>query len=156
MSLFDIQKVTVGPDTLTARVRLANGAPLSTADDIEATNRVYQLMPQIADHACVSEHGDRFRDALGSTSLAHLLEHMTVELISRVTNAAVVAGNTRSCPEERTWEIELSCPDDVLVISALSSASWICEWAFSGGEPPAPGIEATVMGLRELIRGLDA
>ena len=54
MSLFDIQNVTVGPRNLTVRVRLANGAPVRTAEDIEGTNRVYQLMPQIADHACVS------------------------------------------------------------------------------------------------------
>ena len=73
MSLFDIQNVTVGPRNLTARVRLANGAPVRTAEDIEGTNRVYQLMPQIADHACVSPQGDVFRDVLGARVGHHAL-----------------------------------------------------------------------------------
>ena len=122
MSLFDIQNVTVGPRNLTARVRLANGAPVRTAEDIEGTNRVYQLMPQIADHACVSPQGDVFRDVLGDTELAHLLEHVTVELMARLGVEDVSAGNTAQTDEERVWDITLSCPNDVLVLGALSSA----------------------------------
>ncbi|MBR2835486.1 MAG: hypothetical protein IKE43_07265 [Coriobacteriales bacterium] len=156
MSLFDIQKITVGPETLIAQVHLPDDAPLSTSDDIEATSRIYQMMPQIANHTCISEYGDRFRDALGSTSLAHLLEHMTVELVAQVSDTEVIAGNTREGSEERTWEIELTCPDDVLVISALSSANWICGWAFTGGADPAPGLDAIVGGLKSLLDGLNA
>ena len=154
MSLFDIQQVTVGPKNLTARVRLANGAPVKTAEDIEGTNRVYQLMPQIADHACVSEQGDTFRDALGDTELSHLLEHVTVELMARLGVEDVSAGNTAPTAEERVWDITLSCPNDVLTLGALSSAAWIMEWAFSGGSGPAPDVEHTVAGLRELVASL--
>lgn len=154
MSLFDIQNVTVGPQNLTARVRLANGAPAMTAEDIEGTNRVYQLMPQIADHACVSEQGDTFRDALGNTELSHLLEHVTVELMARLGVEDVSAGNTAPTDDDRVWNITLSCPNDVLTLGALSSASWIMEWAFSGGTGPAPDVEHTVAGLRELVASL--
>ena len=154
MSLFDIQQVTVGPKNLTARVRLANGAPVKTAEDIEGTNRVYQLMPQIADHACVSEQGDTFRDALGDTELSHLLEHVTIELMARLGVEDVSAGNTAPTAEERVWDITLSCPNDVLTLGALSSAAWIMEWAFSGGSGPAPDVEHTVAGLRELVASL--
>ena len=73
MSLFDIQKVTVGPKNLVARVRLANDAPVKTSDDLDGTNRVFEVAPQIAEHACVSAQGDTFRDCLGDTELAHLL-----------------------------------------------------------------------------------
>lgn len=154
MSLFDIQKVTVGPKTLTARVRLANDAPVMTSEDLEATTRVYQLVPQIVDHACVSAQGDTFRDALGDTELAHLLEHVTVELLARLGVEDVSAGNTAETDQERTWDITLSCPNDVLVAGALSSAAWILEWAYSGGMDPAPDIDHTVAGLRELIANL--
>lgn len=154
MSLFDIQRVSVGPKTLTARVRLANDAPVMTSEDIEATNRVYQLMPPIVDHACVCEHGDTFRDALGDTELAHLLEHVTVEIMARMGVEDVSAGNTVAADEERTWDITLSCPNDILVVGALSSAAWIMEWAFAGGEGPAPDIDHTVAGLNELVKGL--
>lgn len=154
MSLFDIQKVTVGPENLTARVRLANDAPVKTSEDLESTNRVYQLMPQIVDHACVSDQGDTFRDALGDTELAHLLEHVTVELMARMGTEDVSAGNTADTDEDRVWEITLSCPNDVLVLGALSSAAWIMEWAYSGGEGPEPDVDHTVAGLRELVKSL--
>ncbi len=156
MSLFDIQNVTVGPRNLTARVRLANGAPVRTAEDIEGTNRVYQLMSQIADHACVSPQGDVFRDVLGDTELAHLLEHVTVELMARLGVEDVSAGNTAQTDEERVWDITLSCPNDALVLGALSSAAWIMEWAYSGGAGPEPDIDHTVAGLRELVDHLPA
>lgn len=154
MSLFDIQSVTVGPENLTAHVRLANGAPERTSEDIEGTNRVYQLMPQIVEHACVSPAGDTFRDALGDTELAHLLEHVTVELMARVGARELNAGNTAPGAEERTWDITLTCPDDVLTLAALSSAAWIMEWAYAGGAAPAPDVEHTVAGLEALVKGL--
>ena len=70
MSLFELKKVVVGPETLCATVQLDAAAPVMTSDDIEGTQRVYDLMPQIADHACISEAGDVFRDALPNTEVA--------------------------------------------------------------------------------------
>ena len=154
MSLFDIQKVTVGPKNLVARVRLANDAPVRTSDDLDGTNRVFEIAPQIAEHACVSAQGDTFRDSLGDTELAHLLEHVTVEIMARLGVEAVSAGNTASAGEDRTWDITLSCPNDVLVIGALSSAAWIMEWAYAGGDAPAPDMDHTVAGLRGLVKSL--
>lgn len=156
MSLFDFQKVTVGPSTMTARVRLANDAPVRTSEDIEATNRVYQLMPQIADHACVCDKGDTLRASLGDTELAHLLEHVALELLARAGVEDVSVGRTTETDEDRTWDVELTCPDDALTLGALSSASWILEWAFTGGEGPAPDVDQTVEALTALVAGLDA
>lgn len=154
MSLFDIQKVTVGPATLTAHVRLANDAPVRTSEDIEGTTRVYQLVPKIVDHACVSPQGDTFRDSLGDTELAHLLEHVTIELMAQLGVEDVSAGNTAPGDEPRTWDITLSCPNDVLTAGALSSAAWLMEWAYSGGAEPKPDVEHTVSGLAALVKSL--
>ena len=126
-----------------------------TSDDIEATQRVYDLMPQIADHACISEAGDVFRDALPNTECAHLLEHVCVELMSRLDLEDVSAGNTAAVPgEERTWTVKLSCPDDVLVAGVVSSAVWIMEWAFTGGQGAKPDLESIVEGLHALVKSL--
>lgn len=155
MSLFELKKVVVGPETLCATVQLDTAAPIMTSDDIEATQRVYDLMPQIADHACISEAGDVFRDALPNTECAHLLEHVCVELMSRLDLEDVSAGNTAAVPgEERTWTIKLSCPDDVLVAGVVSSAVWIMEWAFTGGQGAKPDLESIVEGLRALVKSL--
>ena len=48
--LVEIKKVTVGPRDLDALVEMAPDAPLMTSEDIEATARVFHLMPEIADH----------------------------------------------------------------------------------------------------------
>jgi len=77
-----------------------------------------------------------------------------VELMARLGVEDVSAGNTVETDEERTWDITLSCPNDVLVIAALSSAAWIMEWAYAGGSGPAPDVDHTVAGLRSLVKGL--
>ena len=155
MSLFELKKVVVGPETLCATVHLDAAAPVMTSDDIEGTQRVYDLMPQIADHACISEAGDVFRDALPNTECAHLLEHVCVELMSRLDLEDVSAGNTAAVPgEERMWTIKLSCPDDVLVAGVVSSAVWIMEWAFTGGHGAKPDLDSIVEGLHALVKSL--
>lgn len=154
MSLFDIQKVTVGPKNVTVRVRLADGAPIMTSEDVASAERVYNLMPQIADHACVNMYGSTFRDAMPNTELAHMLEHVTIEFMTRLGLEDISSGNTVATEEDHVWEITLSCPDDVLTLGALSSAAWLMEWAFSGGQGYGIDVDQMVEGLRRLPRTL--
>lgn len=152
--LIDIQKVVVGPRDLTATVRVADGAPLMTSEDVEATARVYWLMPEIATHACLGDAGSSFQDVMGDTELAHLLEHVAIELLARTNMAGDIShGRTRATDQERTYEVTLACPDDVLVTGALSSAAWILQWAYSGGSAEGgPDVDAIVDGLVQLTQ----
>lgn len=154
--LVQLEKVTVGLKSLVARVRIADGGPTMTSEDLVATTRVYNLMPHIIDHTCLGDAGDTFKDAMGNTEVAHLLEHVTVEIISQCKGAdAITSGRTTEVPgEPRTYEVELSCPDDVLVVGALQSAVWMVNWAFAGGGEPEPDVQATVEGLNALVDGL--
>lgn len=156
--LIDIRKVTISQRALTAQVRIADDAPLFTSGDPEGTGRIADLMPQILDHACYGDGGEVFGEVLDDTELAHLLEHVTVELLARTKRAgAVSAGQTRAIDAaERSYELRLACPDDVLVAGALSSAAWIVEWAYRGGGDPEPDVDAIVSGLAALVDGLDA
>lgn len=154
MSLFNIKKITVGPETLVATIVLDEAAPVMTSDDIEGTKRVYDLMPQIAEHSCVCEQGDVFRDALPSTQTAHLLEHVAVELLTRLDVEDVSAGNTAPVEgAERTWTVKLSCSNDVMVCGAISSAAWLLDVVF-GRENVALDVDHIVEGLRDLTKGL--
>ena len=154
--LIDIRKVEVGPKYLTARVRVATSAPLMTSEDLEGTTRVYRLMPHIIEHVCLGDAGETFKDVMGDTEIAHLLEHVTVEILAQSDIAGdIPCGRTFAVEDERrTYEIEFPCSDDVLVIGALSSAVWILQWAYSGGGDPAPDIDATVDGLVGLVQSL--
>lgn len=155
--MIDIRKVCVGPRYLTARVRVAEGAPLTTDQDLIGTTLVYNLMPEICDHVCLGDAGSTFKDAMPSTEIAHLLEHVTVELIARTGLAGSVScGQTTHAHDcdERTFDIRLDCPDDVLVVAALSSAVWILQWAYTGGGEPEPGVDAIVEGIVAMVNGL--
>ena len=152
--LFDIKKVTVGPKNLEAIVELAANAPVMTSEDLEGTTRVWQVMPELRDHVCLGDESGTFGDVMGDTELAHLLEHVTVELLARTDVAGDIACGQTSEVGERTYKIVLKCIDDVLVVGALSSAAWIMQWAFSGGEEPVPDVDAIAKGLVELVESL--
>lgn len=149
--LFDIKKVTVGPRTLAAEVEVAPNAPLLTSDDPEGTRLMVELMPQIADHVCLGDAGPHFGEVVEQTELAHLLEHVTVELLARTDIAGDISTGRTVQTGERSFEVELSCPDDVLVAGALSSAVWIMQWAYSGGGDPKPDVDAIASGLVDLV-----
>ena len=156
--IIEIQKLTVGPRYLTARIHIEEEAPLFTNEDLEGTTRVYNLMPQICEHACFGDTGKTFKDALPATEIAHLFEHVSVELIARTgLGGAVSAGRTIpiTSVDTRTFDVSLDCPDDALVAGALSSAAWILQWAYTGGGNPEPGIDAIVEGLVGMVASLD-
>lgn len=151
--LFNIEKITVGAEKLTARITVNEGLPIMTSEDIEATARVYYLAPQIAHHLCLGDEGPEFQDCMHDTEVAHLLEHLSVEIMRETGLAGDVScGRTRRAPgEDRTFEVELSCPDDALTIGALSSATFMMDWAFLHGGAPAPDFPGTVAALRNLV-----
>lgn len=156
--LFNILKVTVSEDKICAHVLVNPGMPLMTSEDIEATARVYYLVPAIAKHLCLGDSGREFQDCMGQTELCHLLEHVSVELMNETRLAGNIScGRTRvSEHDERVFEIELSCPDDALAIGALSSATFMMDWAYLHADQPAPDVDGTVAGLRNLVLGMRA
>lgn len=158
--LFNVLKVTVGPKKLTARVLVNPGMPLMTSQDVEATARVYYLAPAIADHMCLGDAGSRFQDCMGNTELAHLLEHLTVEIMNETGLAGdITSGRTRNVMgDERLFDVEVSCPDDALAIGALSSAAFMMNWAFLHADqtpPDFPGTVAALTGLIKSLRGVE-
>lgn len=156
--LFNILKVTVSEDKICAHVLVNPGMPFMTSEDIEATARVYYLVPAIAKHLCLGDSGREFQDCMGQTELCHLLEHVTVELMNETGLAGSIScGRTRvSEHDERVFEVELSCPDDALAIGALSSATFMMDWAYLHADQPAPDVDGTVAGLRNLVLGMRA
>lgn len=147
--LIEVSEVVVGPKNLSATLTMADGIPLNTSQNIEATARVYWLLPEIADHACFGDDGVKFQDAMGDTELAHLIEHVAVELMARTNRAGKLsAGKTVELSDPRQYEVQLACPDDVLTSAALMNAIKIVSWAFAGDQASeAPDVAAIVDGM---------
>lgn len=154
--LFNILKVTVGPKKLTARVLVNPGMPLMTSEDVEATARVYYLAPAIAEHMCLGDAGSKFQDCMGHTELAHLLEHLTVEIMNETGLVdGISSGRTRGVMgDERLFDVEVSCPDDALAVGALSSASFMMNWAYLHADQTPPDFPGTVSALTSLVMSL--
>lgn len=155
-SLFTITKITVDDAKLTASVLVNPDMPLMTSENIEATARVYYLAPAIAHHLCLGDEGNEFQNCMGETEVAHLLEHLTVEIMNETGLAGEIScGRTRgSASDPRLFEVELSCPDDVLTVGALSSATFMMDWAFLHPDTPAPDFAGTVEALRSMVLSL--
>lgn len=155
--LISIKKVVVGPKNLTATVEFSAKAPRLTSENAEATERVLELLPGLSNHLCLGDADARFGLVAKDTEVAHLLEHVTVELLA-LTNLAgdVSSGKTSLVDSNRgLYEIILACPDDVLVAASLSSAVWLLNWAYGNQEDADPDINAIVSGLVALIQSLD-
>ncbi|KXG89465.1 cyanophycin synthetase family protein [Fannyhessea vaginae] len=155
-SVISLKKVAIDAKKFVATIELSPNAPLMTCDDLEATTRIYNLFPAIINHVCMGDASDTFKDVMGNTELAHLLEHVCVELLAQTNLAGdISAGKTFIAQEDtRTYTLEFICNDDVLVTAAFSSAIWIMNWAFGGARGTKPNVEAIVSGLCALIDSL--
>ena len=155
--LISIKKIVVGPKNLTANVEFSAKAPRLTSENAEATERVLELLPGLSEHLCLGDADARFGLVAKDTEVAHLLEHVTVELLALTNLAGDVASGKTSLVDSRRglYEIILACPDDVLVAASLSSAVWLLNWAYGNQEDADPDINAIVSGLVALIQGLD-
>ncbi len=155
--LISIKKVVVGPKNLTATVEFSAKAPRLTSENAEATERVLEHLPGLSEHLCLGDADARFGLVAKDTEVAHLLEHVTVELLALTNLAGDVASGKTSLVDSRRglYEIILACPDDVLVAASLSSAVWLLNWAYGNQEEADPDINAIVSGLVALIQSLD-
>ena len=155
--LISIKKVVVGPKNLTATVEFSAKAPRLTSENAEATERVLELLPGLSNHLCLGDADARFGLVANDTEVAHLLEHVTVELLALTNLAGDVSSGKTSLVDSRRglYEIILACPDDVLVAASLSSAVWLLNWAYGNQEDADPDINAIVSGLVALIQSLD-
>lgn len=151
-----ITKVEISATKLTAYIELSPEAPLFTSMDLEATTRVYNIMPGIIDHACLGDAAETFKDVMGDTELCHLLEHIVVEILAQTDRAGdISAGKTFVDQEDdRHFTLEFECVDDVLTSAALSSGVWILNWAFAHPEGTSPSLSAIVSGIVALVDSL--
>lgn len=153
-----ITKVEIDSQYFTAHIRIGEETPLFTCDDLEATTRIYDIMPHIIEHACVGDASDTFKDVMGNTELAHLLEHVCVELLSQTDIAGdVPAGKTFISPiVDRGYVLQFTCSDDALVAAAFASAVWIMNWAFSGAAGSTPNCDAIVQAIVAMVGELNS
>ena len=72
-----VERLDISPGKLTICVRLR---PDTRYTNPQLAQQVVADFPQLPLHACVNPHGPTFASVLEHTSLAHLLEHLIIDL----------------------------------------------------------------------------
>lgn len=84
--------------------------------------------PHLPAHACVNEAGGTFASVMARTSLAHLMEHVAIDLMVErsARDDALFAGTTDWVDAARgRARIEVSYADDLEALGALTEAARI-------------------------------
>ena len=84
--------------------------------------QILKDFPSLKFHKCKNAKGLPFKDALGDTSIPHILEHMIIDNQSQYTND-VLFGTTQWINEEcGISKIELSYTDDIVCLRAIKQS----------------------------------
>lgn len=118
-----IDHITVRSDRMVCRVRVSPALRYTTPG---MAQRALAKMPSLAHHSCVNEHGDTFASAIERTPLPHLLEHVTIDLLTQRTDRTdyVFAGVTEWLDEERgVARVQVSMLSDIESFAAFRDAA---------------------------------
>ncbi len=132
-----VQSVSVCPDRVDVLLTVDAGR-MRTAQDSVA-ERALALLPGLAHHFCINNEGRSFAEELADTEVAHLFEHIVLELMA-------TAGSPRSLKGETVWDfrrdgrgvfrVSLEYDDDLVCLGAVKSAGPLMRYILEGGEPP--------------------
>lgn len=127
--------------------------------------RICALLPNLPHHLCVnkSAEGSHFGDEVVGTELAHLLEHVIIELQGQAYRGAnpmpQFIGHTSWAEElavTRAQGIALmrttvTFADDLVALQAVKEAVTLVEWAVGDGPGEMPDVAAAVSRLRAIM-----
>jgi hypothetical protein len=141
--------VTVFADRLEARVRV--DGPMRTSAYSRLSERALEWLPSLASHACDNPQCRSLPKELADTEIAHLTEHVALDLIRRSGVRGSLRGDTSWDFEDDgagVFRIRLDAPDDAVALGGLKAAVEAVNTLANGGEPPDAAVEAAK--LREL------
>lgn len=152
MTVLSIERIEVGEGLLEAVVRVAESW-MRTSDAAPGFARRLHVLPGLARHTCENESGRSFMVEALNTETAHLVEHVSSELMA-------LSGSPRSLRGETAWDfakdgrgvfrVRLAFDDDVVAIGALKEATMVVEWLLTGTDkqPDVDGVVQRLMAAR--------
>jgi hypothetical protein len=171
-----IASITVGPEAVEAVLTFDADEPLRTSSFPGLPERALLALPGLRGHRCDNGAGMTFPEEMADTEVAHLVEHVAVELMALSGSPTTLAGRTEwdfRTDGRGVFRVRLDYDDDLVAIGALKAAAGIVEWltaesaggcggaggsgdsvsgATASGVAPAPDVRATVARLRAVRR----
>ena len=115
--------VVVKRGRIVCEVMVSNG--LLRYSNPEVARRLLERYPSLSHHACVNAEGRTFGCVMDHTSIAHLLEHLVIELQTQASSnpSAVFVGTSEWVDESAgIARVEVSFFDDLQALHALKEA----------------------------------
>lgn len=138
--LLAVESVEVLAERVVARVR-CDPLRMRTSDVPGLAERALAALPGLARHACDNAEALPARDELADTEVAHLFEHVAVELLRLGAPHPANRGETEwdfARDGSGVFRVTLRHPDDLACAAALrGAAELVADWA--AGRVGAPG-----------------
>ena len=118
-----VERIVVRTGRLTCDVRIVDPKWRYAASGL--VQRAIGAFPSLPHHACVNEIGPTFAAVMDATSVPHLIEHIAIDLQTRVAAdpETVFVGTTEWLDEDAGLaRIELSFDDDLEAMRAFNQA----------------------------------
>lgn len=151
MDALEIQNICVRNGALDLEVGMAIDTLHVTE---EQASRILELLPNLANHVCVNGAGvGSFGDEIVGTELAHLLEHVIIELQGKA------APEDRQLAGHTSWleELDVTAPqgyalmrttvsfaNDFVALGAMNCAIEIVAWAFEPDADDMPDVDGMI------------
>ena len=160
MDALEIRRIRVRSGRLDAEVAVALSA---LHVDVRVAGRICALLPNLPNHLCVNnEKGPRLADELCGTELAHLLEHVVIELQGQayagMNPRPQLYGHTSWLEELAdtsargiaVMRVTVTFQDDLVALQALTQAALLVNWA-CGESLQAPDMQAVIARIRSTM-----
>jgi cyanophycin synthetase len=122
-----IKLIKAGISVYEVEISLGKYSSLSTADIRGFTSRLLRMFPGLRKHECCAcEAGGFVRELRKGTDLAHVIEHLTIEMLKNVSNPRrKLSGWTRK--KSKNYVLHFQVPDSATGKCAASCAIRVIE-----------------------------
>ena len=118
-----MEHIRVERDRIVFWVRISSSRWHRTTPGI--ARRALRQHPDLARHACVNAVGKTFGDVMEDTPIPHLLEHVTIDILTQQaadSHATHVGTSVWESEQEGLARIQVSMQDDLEVLDAFNQA----------------------------------
>ena len=142
MEPIEIRRMRVRSGALDLEVGLA----LDTLHvDAGQAERILGLLPNLARHVCVNgRSGGCFGDEIVGTELAHLLEHVIIELQGKASPRARELASVTAPRGYALMRTTVSFANDFVALGAMNCALEIIDWSLDPDSREAPDVDGMI------------
>ena len=123
--------LTVYASRMEAEVHFAPDAPRTSTPEL--ISQLEQDFPHLGAHACVNARGSQFADVMEHTSLAHVLEHLVIDLQVQAHRTPDTSDREATFVGTTEWvdkaagiaRVRVSFADDLVALAAFRQATEI-------------------------------